>query len=234
VECHDGGANSTPPSGDSPNQFGLPHRTIRHNSICATRRNKTVFELTAASTFIDVLQKAFSLLTKYRERKHQFFTKIVEPIYTELTIVVGQYYEFFRNFRDELEQKNIEEFDQVMRQKRRERETIILARNKVLGLTAPFLDKQSEELSKDKFHRFDVMLFDFAGGIKDFFYSSDDADVSGASGLFLLIDDCIAERGKSAKGEILRQIEVSLRRIEDAWQSISGAYGELRVYCLSR
>jgi hypothetical protein len=198
------------------------------------KKGQTVFELTAASTFIDVLQKAFSLLTKYRKQKHQFFTEIVEPIYAELATVVGQYYEFFRNFRDELEQKNFDEFDQIMRQKKRERETIILARNKVLGLTAPFLDEQSDVLSKDKFHRLDVMLFNFADGIKDFFFASDATSGTLASSLFLFIDDCIANRRESAKREILREIEESLHHMEFAWQDISGAYGELRVYCLAR
>jgi hypothetical protein len=235
VECHDGGANSHASIG---RQFriNLASHTLANSAqfYLRDKKGKTVFELTAASTFIDVLQKAFSLLTKYRKQKHQFFTEIVEPIYAELATVVGQYYEVFRNFRDELEQKNFDEFDQIMRQKKRERETIILARNKVLGLTAPFLDEQYDVLSKDKFHRFDEMLYDFARGIKDFFFASDDLGQSGASSLFLFIEDCIANRRESAKGEILKDIEESLRYMEVAWQHISGAYGELRVYCLAR
>jgi len=64
-----------------------------------------MFELAGLSTFLDVFQKVFGLIEKRKDQRRRLFEDIVEPIYTGLSVAVGEYYEFFRSCRDEREER---------------------------------------------------------------------------------------------------------------------------------
>ena len=57
--------------------------------------------------------------------------------------------------------------------------------------------------------------------------------MTGASSLFRYIEEVIYRRDKSEKEKVVDQIEHSLRRMEDAWHTVSYYYGELRMFCMS-
>jgi hypothetical protein len=94
-----------------------------------------MFELAGLATFLDIFQKAFGLIEKRRDQKRRLFEEIIEPIYTQLSPVVSEYYEFFRGCRDEFSQTEFKNWEAVLSTRRKKREEIVLARNTVLGMT---------------------------------------------------------------------------------------------------
>lgn len=188
-----------------------------------------MFELSALSTFLDIFQKAFGLIEKRRDQKRRLFEEIIDPIYTQLSPVVSEYYEFFRSCRDEFSQTEFKNWQLVLSERRKKREEIVFARNTVLGMISPFLSKQQKRCGEP-----DERLNYFAFGVFNFFYSSVSGPVSSeATRLFEYID-YVVERGNEAeKDTVIEEIELLLRSLEFSWQGISAAYGELRVYCLS-
>lgn len=192
-----------------------------------------MFELEGISKFLNIFQKLFGLIEKHREKKRLLLTDVVEPIYTELSAIVGEYYNFFRGCRDEFTKADFASFEEILSQRKMAREEIVLARNKVLGITEPFLRNQHDTLKKsDK--EIDKLLYKFADAIMSFFYSSDDMGRSGASSLFRFIDSCLKKCDPSSKAIIIAQIEESLKTMEWKWHRISATYGDIRVYCLAR
>lgn len=189
-----------------------------------------MFELAGLSTFLDIFQKAFGLIEKRKDQKRQLFNEIVEPVYTELTVVVGDYYGFFRGFRDDLSETEMENWPTVLSEGKKKREEIVLARNKVLGITRPFLLAREERKGK-----YDELLYNFAEAINDFFYESDNLSrpvPSFVTGLFVLIDCVVAGSNEEGKRVVISDIGNVLWHLEDSWRRISAAYGELRVFCL--
>lgn len=202
-----------------------------------------MFELTGLSTFLDIFQKAFGLIEKRKDQKRRLFEEIVEPVYKELSVVVENYYGFFRSFRDQLSQTPMPVWATVLYETKKKREEIVLARNKVLGLTYPFISAPNKIKGKE-----DELLYKFAKAINEFFYASDDVGMSVASSLFSFIE-WIAEQcedapydlfqdgpkitAKEYEAKVFEKIEEVLKRLEWSWRDISAAYGERRVHCLS-
>ena len=189
-----------------------------------------MFELAGLSTFLDIFQKAFGLIEKRKDQKRQLFNEIVEPVYSELSVVVGDYYGFFRGFRDDLSKTEMENWPTVLGERKKQREEIVLARNKVLGITRPFLLAREDPKGK-----YDELLHNFAEAINDFFYASDNLSrptSSLASSLFGLIDCVVTGSNEGSKRVVISDIENVLWHLEDNWRRISAAYGELRVFCL--
>ena len=188
-----------------------------------------MFELAGLSTFLDIFQKAFGLIEKRRDQKRRLFEEIVEPIYAQLSPVVEEYYEFFRGCRDEFSQTDFKNWPAVLRERKKKREEIVLARNTVLGMISPFLSKERKHDRK-----LDDLLYRFAYGIGRFFYASDDLpDRSIVTSFFEYIDSLIERRDERYKQNAIREIESVLLTLEYEWRSISENYGELRVYCMS-
>jgi hypothetical protein len=219
--------------------------TLRFKPRPTTDVIKKMFELAGLSTFLDVFQKAFGLIEKHKDQKRKLFTEIVEPIYTELSVVVGEYYNFFRSCRDEFSQTNMSNWGTVLNEKRKEREEIVLARNKVLGITDAFLPRQYDALITSQ-RKEDKLLYDFAHAINLFFFASDDRGDTRASSLFLFVERVVAARDISVRESgfmyiedsalqenVIEYLERSLQRMEWQWHDISKAYGDLRVHCLS-
>jgi hypothetical protein len=202
-----------------------------------------MFELAGLSKFLDVFQKAFGLIEKRKDQKRKLFTEIVEPVYSELTVVVEEYYGFFRDCRDAFSRTEVENWRSVLSEKRKKREEIILARNRVLGITESFLSKQHGVKSKRKG---DELLYEFTHAINLFFFASDDLGETRARSLFLYIEEAIAIHEMPVKEgiyfylkdslpekNVVMYLERSLESLEDGWRDISEAYGDLRMFCLS-
>lgn len=188
-----------------------------------------MFELAGLSTFLDIFQKAFGLIEKRRDQKRRLLDEIVEPIYTQLSPVVGEYYEFFRGCRDGFSQTHFENWPAVLSERRKKREEMVLARNTVLGMISPFLAEERKRGVEDN-----KLLYRFAEGIEQFFYASDDLPGrTRATSLFEHIERTISRGNESYKWLVIRQIEDVLQTLEWKWRVISIAYGDLRVYCLS-
>lgn len=152
-------------------------------------------------------------------------------MYAELSVVVGNYYGFFRKFRDDLSQEEMRSWPIVLEETKKKREEIVLARNKVLGLTQQFLAVGEKRQGTD-----DKLLYDFASAIRGFFYSSDDMTPgTKATSLFHFIESILPERDTNPllKDVAIRSIESILQSLELNWRDISAAYGELRVFCLT-
>ena len=205
-----------------------------------------MFELAALSTFLDIFQKAFGLIDKHKDQKRRLFTDIVDPIYTELTPVVGEYYEFFRGCRNAFSEADVSGWEKILREKRKQREEIIMARNKILGITYPFFEA-SRFADRENRQEVDELLYHFVRALHGFFYASDNlAGRSEATSLFKYIDDVLKAHnmpGRSGssfyikesdlKSDAIEHIERSLQDMEWKWRAISGVYGKLRIYCLA-
>ena len=188
-----------------------------------------MFELAGLSAFLDIFQKAFGLIEKRRDQKRRLFEEIIEPIYTQLSLAVGEYYEFFRGCRDDFSQTEFKNWQTILNEKRKKREEIVLARNTVLGMMSPFLSEQRERKGKE-----DELLYSFARSIEDFFFASDNLPRrSLATSLFGYIDRVVEKGDVGAEELVIKAIGGVLLHLELEWRGVSDAYGELRVYCLS-
>ncbi len=186
-----------------------------------------MFELAGLSTFLDIFQKAFGLIEKRKDQKRRLFEDIVDPVHTELSVVVKDYHAFFRSFRDAFSQAEMRNWATILQETKKKREEIVLARNAVLGLTRPFLSKSNTGRKEDE------LLYYFAKAINDFFFSSDDLGISVASSLFLKIEHIVVQGKEPHKGFVTTRIEKTLQHLEFQWERISVTYGELRVFCLT-
>lgn len=188
-----------------------------------------MFELAGLSAFLDILQKGFGLIDKRKDQKRRLFEEIVEPIHTELRVVVGEYFQFFRGCRDEFQQTAFENWEAVLIERKRKREEIILARERVLGIVSPFLDQERDQGDVDE------LLFVFATAIEKFFYSSDKIpdDVTWLTSLFDYIDYEVQRGDSESRYDVIVYIQTVLGDLERTWREISAAYGKLRVFCLS-
>ena len=199
-----------------------------------------MFELAGLSAFLDIFQKAFGLIEKHKDQKRRLFTDIVEPIYKELSVVVDEYYAFFRGCRDELSQTDMSEWEEILNAKRKQREEIILARNKVLGFVEPFVFEyeRQQRINPEKQKKEDELLYNFAHGINSFFYASDPPEeglpLSVASSLFESIDWILRRPRDPELMDLIRgSLALSIMDMEESWRNISQAYGELRIHCLT-
>jgi hypothetical protein len=188
-----------------------------------------MFELAGLATFLDIFQKAFGLIEKCKDHRRQLFKEIIDPVYTELSVVVGDYYSFFRRFRDDLSQAEMGNWVTVLEETKKQREEIVLARNKVLGLTSPFLSTSNIKSRKE-----DELLYKFAKAIAGYFYASDDLEESTEATSFFEFIDIIVEQGdERGRKLVIDTVQKVLWRLERKWGRISAAYGELRVFCLT-
>lgn len=188
-----------------------------------------MFELAGLSTFLDIFQKAFGLIEKRRDQKRRLFEEIIEPIYTQLSPVVDEYYEFFRGCRDEFSETEFKYWSMALVLRRKKREEMVFARNKVVGMVSPFLVDARKRGEQGE------LLYKFARGIEAFFYASAQPQpgISRGTGLFECIEECIATGDENDKQFVISRIEDVLQKLERNWRDVSQAYGELRVYCLS-
>ena len=51
--------------------------------------------------------------------------------------------------------------------------------------------------------------------------------------LFFDIEIIVLERNEKYRDWVIHKIEAMIRELQLKWRDVSGAYGELRVYCLS-
>lgn len=188
-----------------------------------------MFELAGLSTFLDIFQKAFGLIEKRKDQKRRLFEEIIEPIYTQLSPVVAEYYEFFRGCRDEFSQTEFKYWSMALVIRKKKREEMVLARNKVLGIVSPFLVEARNRGEQGE------LLFKFAQGIEQFFYASapQRRGPSEATRLFEYIEECIIRGNEENKKFVISEMEDVLQTLESKWRDVSEAYGKLRVYCLS-
>lgn len=185
-----------------------------------------MFELAGLSAFLDIFQKAFGLLEKRKDQKHRVFEEIVDPIYTQLSVVVDGYYGFFRSLRTDLSQSEWQHWPTVLDETKKKREEIVLARNKVIGLANPFIREQGG--SKE-----DELLKNFGKSINLFFRASDVHVSTEAGGLFEVIESYVTRGNESCRSEVIDAVETSLRHLEMRWTKVSEAYGELRIFYLT-
>ena len=94
-----------------------------------------MIELASLGTFLEILQKAFDLIDKHKNNKSKLFTECIDPLYEDLSPVVEEYYKFFRYCRDEFSEATFKDFKKVLIKVKKQREEIVIARNKVLGIT---------------------------------------------------------------------------------------------------
>ncbi len=173
--------------------------------------------------FLTLLDKLVDVLKKKNKNKQQLFKEFIEPLFTELQLVVDDYFALFRKSRDLIRKshKNKQELKKAIEEIRLARERLLSTRIKVITLAT---------IAQEKIN--DKKVVDFCQKIVNFFFAtqihkSKQEKTSHASQLVELLDYVV--EGKLDKEELLVYIDKTLKNLENSFVAIAQSYASLRI-----
>ncbi len=181
-------------------------------------------------TSLAIVEKFIEILRARRRKKHELFSDIALPLFTEFQPMVDEYFRFFQQARRSVRRATKSHYPDLVEALKKSRKDFLTVRIKVTEM-ARAIRAQTRV----------APLREFASSVEQFF---GDTIIEKPSywlpmtkriGLIRRVERA-AERTVSerpvSKEALIRYIDETLESMEKSWIELAASYAKLRVYCL--
>jgi phage terminase small subunit len=176
--------------------------------------------------FIEIIDKLIELARYKKRRKKELFTEVVDPLFKETQMVVDEYFLFFRNARSLVRSATKKQYPEVINHLNESRNDFLIVRVKITEM-AKAIRAQTRV----------ILLRDIAASIERFFEVAiidtthiRPKKVTIRKHTIRMVEK--VEKQLISKNEVLRYIDRSLKKMEEAWIDVAAKYAKGRIDCL--
>ena len=181
--------------------------------------------MSSIETSLAIVEKFIKLLRTRKRKKHELFSDIALPLFTEVQPMVDEYFRFFQHARRSVRRATKRHYPDLVKDLKNSRRDFLTIRIKVMEM-ARAIRAQTRV----------VPLREFARSIEQFFGDtiiekpSRRRSITRRTGLIRRVERA-GERPVS-KEALIRYIDETLESMEKSWIELAASYAKLRVYCL--